>query len=47
MEPADRYLVELLKIYRVRDRVAGLLYRAKFEETIKGLEEVSRICHPL
>lgn len=45
LEPADRFLVESLKVYRVRDRVSGLRYRAKFEEGIVKLEETAVQIH--
>lgn len=41
LHQADRFLVECLKIYRLPGRVAGMLYRVSFEETISALEEVS------
>ena len=40
LHTADRFLVECLKIHRLRPRVDGMLYRARFEESIVMLEEV-------
>lgn len=33
LHPADRFLVELLKIDRLEARVDGMLYRVKFQDT--------------
>ncbi len=38
LEEADRMLVELLKIERLRPRIEAVLYRARFEEEISALE---------
>lgn len=43
LHTADRFLVECLKIHRLRPRVDGMLYRARFEESIVMLEDVSRL----
>lgn len=40
LHAADRFLVECLKIYRLRPRVDGMLFRARFEENIVMLEGV-------
>lgn len=44
LEPADRFLVELLKIDRLRPRLKAMLYRERFLENMSQLEEeVSRV----
>lgn len=37
---ADRFLVECLKIYRLRPRIDGMLYRARFDESFETLQKV-------
>jgi cytokinesis protein len=39
LHPADRLMVQLIKIPRLAARVEGMLYRARFEERIAMLEE--------
>lgn len=39
LDPADRFLVELLKIFRLNERVKSMLYRVQFEEAIGSLED--------
>lgn len=40
LHPADRLMVQLIKIPRLAPRIEGMLYRARFEERISMLEEV-------
>lgn len=40
LHPADRLMVQLIKIPRLAARVEGMLYRTRFEERISLLEEV-------
>lgn len=39
LEPADRFLVECLKMYRVKPRVKSMVYREHFLDVIGDLEE--------
>lgn len=39
LAPADRFLVELLKIEHLRPRLKAMIYREKFLENITRLEE--------
>lgn len=39
LAPADRFLIELLKVYRLKPRLKSMIYREKFRETIVQLEE--------
>lgn len=39
LAPADRFLIEISKIYRLKPRLKAMIYRAKFLENIEQLEE--------
>jgi hypothetical protein len=39
LAPADRFLIELSKIYRLKPRLKAMIYRAKFLENIEQLED--------
>lgn len=41
LHPVDRFVVELIKIYRLEPRIKGMLYRARFEEISNAIENVS------
>lgn len=45
LQPADRFVVQLLKMHRWRQRVDGLLFRAKFDENIHMLERDAARIH--
>lgn len=40
LEPADRFLIECLKVPRVKPRLNSMIYRERFLENIADLEEV-------
>lgn len=42
LHPADRLMVQLIKIDRLGPRLDGMLYRCNFEETIEVLDEVTK-----
>jgi len=39
LAPADRFLIEISKIYRLKPRLKAMIYRAKFIESIEQIEE--------
>ncbi|CEQ39622.1 SPOSA6832_01157, partial [Sporobolomyces salmonicolor] len=39
LAPADRFLVELIKVYRLRPRLKAMIFREKFLEGVAHLEE--------
>lgn len=42
LHPADRFLVELMRMGRIGARVKGMLYKATFDEQYRKVKEVSR-----
>lgn len=43
LHPADRFLVEVMKISHISDRVKGMRLKVNFHETYNTIKEVSRI----
>lgn len=41
LHPADRFLVELMRISKIDARVSGMLYKATFDDQYRKLKEVS------
>lgn len=40
LEPADRFLIECMKMYRIAPRIKAMIYRERFLENIGNLESV-------
>lgn len=47
LHPADRFLVELMRMGRISARVKGMLYKATFDEQYRKLKEVDGRTRPL
>lgn len=44
LHPADRLMVNLLKVHRLKQRIDGMIYKERFDDMFEGVEQVRRCC---